>query len=295
MARRSGGARQGTRYYRGRTTQTSSEQSKLRKQKEYRRKKLSKQKRLELKRAVVAKLRWLIAFTILLQLFNLLQIKSHTYTGLTGMTDGDKQVVSQLTDDYLSGANRFKTFLNTQDYERHIAENASFVSSVEASTSLFSTTLNVRVTPKTPIYKYNGTDSNSTQWLAQDGSLISLTEDQIADIGSTRPDITVVDSSGIDYLEGESVLPLNTLEFMGEVWLELQLLGVETTAFELSQTPRELRLSLEGEKYKLILNSERPVQSIIADYKATIELLKTKNQLPQQYIDLSVVDKTFYR
>lgn len=293
--RKSRGARQGTRFYRGRTTHTSSEQKQLRKQKEYRRQKLSKQNRQLFIDNLRSKLRWVIAFLVVVTIFNLAQIKSHSYVGLTGLTDGDKQVITDLTTRYITGFKKFKAFFNDADYEAYILENASFVSRVEASSHALSTSLKVRIVPKTPVHAYRGTDNSSAQWIAQDGSLITLTEAQISDMGSSVPETVIVDTSGVNYREGDSILPISTLDFINQLNLSLALVDEEISEVEIGAIPRELSLSLVGEKYKLLVSVTRSVESTTIDFQKAKDQLAKTNTVPAQYIDLRVVDKVFYR
>jgi hypothetical protein len=294
--RRSGGARKSSnRFYTGRTTHTSSDQKKLRKQKEYRRQKLSKQKRREFINSALLKMRWLFAVLILIAVINLLQIKDLQFVGFTGLTEGDKGVITSLTDDYIGGSNRFKTFFDAAEFEDYILENASFVSRVEASTSPFSTTLKVRVTPKKPLYGYRGAESNDSQWIAEDGTLIQLTEQQVSDIGAAVPDLLVSDSSGVIYETGSNILSVATLEYMREITLELALLDKTVNGYEVNDNPRELSIGLAGEKYDLIVSIERPIESTLTDYESALDELKTSKKKANSYIDLRIIDKVFYR
>ena len=294
-SKRKGARGSNQRFYSGRTTHTSSDQKKLRKQKEYRRQKLSKQKRVEWLQKARLKLRWVAVALLALITFNLLQIKSHQYVGLTGLSEGDKRVVTGLTEDFISGANRFKTFFDNTEYEQHILDNASFVGRVEASTSPFSTTLKVRIIPKTPAHAYRGADSNTSQWIAEDGSLISLTEDQISDMGSETPTTVITDTTGVQYQDGDAIIPVSTLDFIRRTTLELSLAGTEVAGYIITDSPREVRFDLVGEGYDLILSVERPIESQLEDFETAKQEITTNKRVVSEYIDLRVVDKVFYR
>ena len=294
-SKRKGARNSNQRFYSGRTTHTSSDQKKLRKQKDYRRQKLSKQKRVEWLQKARLKLRWVGAALAVLIIFNLLQIKSHQYVGLTGLTEGDKRVVTDLTDDFISGMNRFKTFFDSGEYEQHILDNASFVSRVEASSSPFSTTLKVRIVPKTPAHAYRGAESNNSQWIAEDGTLISLTEEQISDMGSETPPTVITDTTGVNYADGDPILPVSTLDFIRRTTLELSLAGTEVAGYIINDSPREVRFDLAGEGYDLILSVERPIESQVEDYATAVTEITTNKRVVSEYIDLRVVDKVFYR
>ena len=283
-------------FYRGRTTQTSADKKRLKKQKEYRRAKLSKQKRQELIQRAQGVGRWVLAAGLLFLLFNVLQIKSHQYVGLTGLTDADKQVITTLTNSYIGGTQRFKTFFNGEDFANYITENASFVSAVETSTSPFSTTLKIRIVPKEAAHAYQIDPSvTSDRWVAQDGSIIRLTEAQLGEMGQETPTTAIVDRTGVDYDEGDVFTSVATLDFIRLLTLELKLAEYEVDLIEFGENPRELRIGLVGEKYDLLVSLERSIASTVIDLEAAqAEITKAKKPI-NEYIDLRVIDKVFYR
>ncbi len=292
------GARQGSaQFYRGRTTQTSNEKRRLKKQKEYRRAKLSKQKRGELAERAKGYARWALAGLLLLVIFSLSQIKSHQYVGLTGLSDADKRVITSLTEDYISGLSKFKTFFDGDDYAAYILDNASFVSRVETSVNPFSTTLKVRVVPKQAIHAFakSGEESSQDKWIASDGTLISLTADQLAEMGQDAPVTTVVDTTSIEYQEGEQIISVATLDYMQKLTLELHLKDLEVDKYEIGENSREMRLSLAGEKYALIVSLERSIESTVIDLELALQEIAASKKRVTQYVDLRVIDKVFYR
>ncbi len=285
-------------YYRGRTAQTSSDRSRLKKQKEYRRAKLSKQKRTEFLLKAKKVGQWGLVGLILLLLLNASRINSYQYIGLTGLSDADKQVVTSLTDDYIGGLNRFKLFFDKTDYQQYIESNASFASRVEASTSVFSTTLKIRVVPKQVAHSYRTSaapDENSGLWLAQDGSLIELSEEQIFDMGQDVPTTYVLDRSGVAYQPGEFVTSVANLDYLSKLAVSLAREGVQVVGFDFLDTPREFRVQVAGEKYYLLVSFERSIASVVADYELAKTEIKATNKNIETYVDLRVPDKVFYR
>lgn len=293
----SGAARRASRrYHRGFATVVEKDRKRLKKQKEYRRQKLSKLKRKE----IVSKLggigRVLFATLLLGLLVNMSRIKAYSFTGLTGLSDADKQVVSSLTDDYIGGLSSFKMFFNTEEYEQHILDNASFASSVEASYQLISTRLHVRVIPKSPTLIYDGTGAaQGSRWIAQDGTLISLTAEQLESLGSSAPTTVLIDNTGVNYQEGDQVVPVSLIDYMLKLTIALSLEDITVSDFEISEKPRQLIVDLAGEKYNLLVSTDRSIQTTVEDLVTVRDLLKSKKRLITKYVDLRVVDKVFYQ
>lgn len=293
--RRQRSARDGSRrFYSGRTTHTLKEHSQLKQQKQYRRQKLAQQKRRALLMKISGKLKWVgVALVALLGIY-MLRIQSTQFVGLTGLSQADKDVILQLSDTYFSsGLRNYKTFFSEADFEDYISNQASFVASVEADTGILSPTLKVRIVPKKPIYDYRGISGNENTWVANDGSLISLTDEQIFEMGQEAPTAKITDLSDVDYREGDTIIALSTLEFLNQFRLEAALEGIEVNGYRIQSNPREAEAEIAGESYVLKLAVERPVRSILDDYIAIIETIDV--QSIRRYVDLRVPDKAFYR
>lgn len=241
---------------------------------------------------------WAVGIGALLVLFNVSQIKDYHFVGVTGLEDADKQVISRLTDEYISGFKRIKLFFDEKAFEDHLLHEASFISSAEVSTNFISSSLSIRVSPKKPLYSYV-TDRKTTAsdlWVAQDGTLISLTSDQQLLVGdTTTTPVRIIDLAGVRYLEGEAVIPLDTLDYISGLSSDLTLLEKQVSYIEITANPRELRLGLIGEGYYVLVSTERPVESIISDLKVVLKQVGDSNKSIKKYVDLRVVDKAFYQ
>ena len=293
---RKGGARKSSsRYVVGQTTRTTSDTKKIKKQKEYRRKKLSQQKRRELLEKARHHSRWVVLAILLVVTFNLVQIKESQFTGLRGLSDADRAELERVTDDYISGMKRIKFFFEPAEYQAYLLENASFLHRAEVSVTPFSSTLSVRVTPKSPAYAFIDSQKREGLWVAEDGSLIKLTEEQLASLGTARPELTITDSSSVEYQVGDPVTPVTVIDFMRTLKVELALQGLVVSGYEINDNPREIIVSLEGEKYDLWVSIDRPIESMLGDLQLAQQQMIESKKAASQYIDLRVIDKVFYR
>ena len=107
--------------------------------------------------------------------------------------------------------------------------------------------------------------------------------------------MTIADTSGVTYADGDDIIPVSTLDFMRGLSLELALNDIIVDGYEISASPREIRLSLVGEKYDLIVSVDRPTESIISDLISALANVDKSKSSVNEYIDLRIVDKVFYR
>lgn len=293
-------SQQPTKFYRGRTAVSQDSANRIRQQKEYRRKNLSRTKRDEFKSKVFSLAKLVIVVGLLFGVVNLLKFDSVIFNSTSGsLQQSDNNYLQNISADYLSGVNSFRPFFNKQDYRNNIVENTTFISDASVKTSLFNTKIVVTVEEKVPVYKFKTSflpEDGKSFWLAGDGTMIELDDSQSTENSFGSSSVVIEDNSGVDYKVGEPVLSIDQLEYIKQSEILFDLEGrfqVDRVVFE--DGPRELRYHFSNIPYYILVSTERPASVLVDDLKKVLTSIESRGIVVSEYIDLRVVDKAFYK
>lgn len=128
---------------------------------------------------------------------------------------------------------------------------------------------------------------NAAYLLDRDGSAIGTLPQ-----GSNLP--VVVDGSNLPVKLGEKVTSSRFVGFMVELAPELQKLGLAPASYEVKETTLDLYVTT-AKKYKLVLDTSRPVGEQLSDLKTLVGFLNKQGKTPAEYIDLRIAGKAYYK
>jgi len=133
-----------------------------------------------------------------------------------------------------------------------------------------------------------GWSSGNQQFLLdRDGTAIGL-------LPAGSPLTVVVDDSNLPVKVGQRVAPTRFVTFAGDIVPALKGKGIEVTGLEVRESTSELIVKTQA-GYKLIMDTTRPVEEVMGDLGAILNLLATQKRVPAEYINLLVPGKGYYK
>ncbi len=111
----------------------------------------------------------------------------------------------------------------------------------------------------------------------------------------TEPSVQVVDQSGIQVSDGQTIASNRFLGFMGRVVGVAAKAGYKVTQVTLPRNvTREVDVTLDGTAYPVRLSVDRPVGEQVEDMDRAVKWLAAHNQSPQ-YLDVRVSRRAYYQ
>lgn len=103
------------------------------------------------------------------------------------------------------------------------------------------------------------------------------------------------DESGLDIAVGKSVLPKQTIDYIRTVLAQLGAKGITSETLTLPTLANELHLRVKGQPYYVKFNTvDDPLQAA-GTFLAVKEQLEREGQIPQEYIDVRIEERTYYK
>jgi hypothetical protein len=107
--------------------------------------------------------------------------------------------------------------------------------------------------------------------------------------------LLVEDQSGLRVDLGKTVLPSHNVAFITEVAGQLKAKQIAITAIILPASASELHLRIEGKAYLVKFNLRGDAREEAGAFLAVKQHLERAGKTPEQYIDVRVDNKTYYR
>lgn len=104
----------------------------------------------------------------------------------------------------------------------------------------------------------------------------------------------VQDNSALPVKAGERVVPTSFVSFTTDIIAQLKGAGIGVKAMAVPQTTTELYVTTD-KKYVLKFDTTRPAADQFGDLQKVLAQLNTLKKTPQEYIDLRVENKAYYR
>jgi len=105
---------------------------------------------------------------------------------------------------------------------------------------------------------------------------------------------TVIDASSIPVKIGDRVASRDFVDFTLKLNEFFKDKKIEVEQFYITETTSELNVKLK-DGYVIKFNTSDPTDAQIRSLSATLDLLKSQNKKPNEYIDLRVTGKAFYK
>lgn len=149
----------------------------------------------------------------------------------------------------------------------------------------------VEIQPAKPVLVLTG--SNGTFVIDDSGQAI-LTASELR--GSAQDMLPVVrDETGLDVQLGEHVLPIDTVVFVSELVLQFNAREQRIDSFTLPAVANEVHIRPTGKNYYIKSNTGADARIQAGTYFALITELERKGEVVQEYIDVRVEGRAFYR
>lgn len=106
----------------------------------------------------------------------------------------------------------------------------------------------------------------------------------------------ITDSIDIGSKVGDYVLPENTIEFLDTVKYQLEQKDLSIDRVELPAIANELHIRIKGQRFVVKYNLSNDARQQVGSYLATLDKLTKEGKiLPQEYIDLRVDGRAYYK
>jgi len=158
----------------------------------------------------------------------------------------------------------------------------------------FSSTLKADIRFRSPVFTWKDA-SGVRQYVDQNGVLFSKNMDSNI---NTESLIQIEDKSGVVLKAGSPVLTNNLIAFVGQLHTVVpQIFGndVKISNVIIPKSTREVQLKVSGKPYVIKFNSFRDIEGQVGELKGLLKYLDSQKIVPQQYIDLRVEHKAFYK
>ena len=192
--------------------------------------------------------------------------------------------------EFSSLKNRSKLTLDQRQIEVNLKKQFPEIAAAPVSLSLVSQTATVKLAIAQPsVVLNNGAGSYvvSTQGIAVA---------RVSDLSTTAKKLTVLnDQSGLKITAGQPVLSSREIDFINQLIVQCQRSNVPIQTITLPPIAQELDLRTTDRPYfiKFYLGSEALSQ--IGQFLAARQQLNSGDNQPQEYLDVRVVGKIYYR
>jgi hypothetical protein len=105
----------------------------------------------------------------------------------------------------------------------------------------------------------------------------------------------VSDQSGLPVELGKVVLPESTVSFISEVVGQLNAKGITTNSLILPPGSTELRVKMEGTDYYVRYDLHGNAREAVGAYLAARQYLEANGKAPNEYVDVRVGNKVYFR
>lgn len=193
-----------------------------------------------------------------------------------------------LINDYLASRpmERLRPFLNEDHLQKHMANVAPEVESIETSGSIGVATTRFDIVFRKPVA---GWLIGATQYYV-DKAGITFRENYY-----TRPTVRISDQTGVPQTGGSVVASSRFLRFVGRtVELAAQSGLVIEQAIIPQGTTRQIEVRLAGRAYPIKLSLDRPIGEQAEDMQRAVKYFDDQKISPE-YVDLRVSNKAFYK
>lgn len=106
---------------------------------------------------------------------------------------------------------------------------------------------------------------------------------------------TLIDQSGFEAVPGKQVLGTNSIDFINTLIAQAGRAKVEINSLTLPAAPQELDLRTAGSSYFVKFDLNGDVLTQIGQYLAAKHKFDTEGNQPQQYLDVRVTGRVYYK
>ncbi|MES2971936.1 MAG: hypothetical protein V4702_06470 [Patescibacteria group bacterium] len=188
--------------------------------------------------------------------------------------------------------NRSKLTVSSRDISSKIQEEFNELAAVNIQLPLLGSRPTVVLTPARPSFQLVG--SNGSFYVAESGKVMSRIEDVSQNELGEVPIIR--DESGITAEPGKSILSSQETNHLVRLFNQLKSANVEVLSIVLPKNAaQQADVRLVGQQYYIKFSIDVDPRQAVGTYLAAAEKFKADNVAPQEYVDVRVEEKIFYR
>ncbi len=187
---------------------------------------------------------------------------------------------------------RSKVTLSTTAMSRKIQEQFPELASAHIQLPLLGQRATVILVPAKPLLQL--VSNNGSFYVAPSGIVMSRLEDVQQNQVNNLP--TVRDESGIEAEPGKSILAPSEATYLSDLTRHLELSSVSFASITLPKNAaRQADVRLTGESYFVKFSFDSDPRQAVGTFLAIQKKLQTSNSKPNEYIDVRVDEKAFYK
>lgn len=186
--------------------------------------------------------------------------------------------------------NRSKFTVNTSAIERQLLEQFPELQAAALQLHVFDRSPVLRVVPRTPELIVNSSDEDNSYYVDERGVVIAETED-----GGSVDVPVITDEVGLDLVPGSRVLPVETIVFVDRIRRQLESAELSITTMRLPAVANELHVEVEGDGYVGKYDITGGVRQQAGAFIAVRERVIQQNERPDEYIDVRIPGRAYYR
>ncbi|MCA9342636.1 hypothetical protein KC950_01325 [Candidatus Saccharibacteria bacterium] len=165
------------------------------------------------------------------------------------------------------------------------------IQTVETSTNIFSNTLSVKVGITQPVFALE--TPNKIAVVGENGVTLSVWDKQeFNDIGALK---RVIDLSGIEPEPGKPAFPREQTLFVAIINEQLQKQNLEVESLTVTTSPYDLHVKLSGKNYYVKFNVLEDPKQQAGTLVAFINNEESRGAVVNEYVDVRVEERLFYR
>lgn len=187
--------------------------------------------------------------------------------------------------------NRSKLTMSSDKIARDLQSKFPELGEVVVTIPLLSRRPIVEIQPAQPVLVLSS--SNGTYVIDDSGQAILTTNQLKSSFLDTLP--MVRDETGLDMQIGSHVLPIDTVVFIRELALQFNARGERIDSFILPAVANEVHIRPSGTNYYIKSNTEADARIQAGTYFALKNTLEGEGVAVQEYIDVRVEERAFYK
>lgn len=178
-------------------------------------------------------------------------------------------------------------FVSANNIESQLKKNNYQVSGVKIE-RLYFNTLKITITEQKPSILWRS--GNTLSVFSSNGRAYSGEPSE--ELKISLP--TVIDTSNLPVKTGEKALDEGFVNFVSQLHIQLPERGVKAKEYQVQETTTEMYV-ITQDGYKLRFDTTRSVEEQLTDLTAVLDDLKKQGKKPNEYIDLRINGKVFYK
>lgn len=206
----------------------------------------------------------------------------------------DAQVYQQAGHALLASSplNRSKVTIDTLSISRRLSEQFPEIERAVVTLPLMNRRPVITIRPSEPALLLS-TRNGLYVINAKGQAILTASEAGVSAPATGLPVVT--DESGLEIELGKAVLPRHSVDFISGLQAQLSNKGLKIDTLTLPALADELHVRLESQPYFVKFNMATDVRIAAGTFMAVKERLERDGQIPDEYIDVRVEERAYYR